>query len=245
MPAPRPLAAVLQDVARLLPALHGRIAALPAAQPGLSAALLQYWHQQQAEAGPHYWAARSWSMLIWQPAYLSVLAVHTGHAALQLHGLQQDVHNGTTAGFSLPMHQPATGDEPQLIALAAAQLLAYQQQHLPLLQAGQAYSGYLASCMTVDCVLSALQMAAQDAGWCPLRQQQLAASWLQALQLTRHGNLMQVAVAPGQCRTALARKGCCQHFRLSGAEACCDCPRWPMPERLQRIRQQWQLAANP
>jgi siderophore ferric iron reductase len=239
------LLTLLGTIARCLPALQGRIGAPQPAQHGLAAALLQHWRASQPAAGHHYWTARSWGMLIWQPAYLSVLAVHLGHSTLSLQGLQQDLHAGHTSGFSLPEHATASGSEAELIVAAAQQLLAYQQLHLPQLQAEQAYSGYLASCLTVDCVLSALQLAAGTRAWHPAQQQRYATRWLEALQLTRHGTLMQVDVAPGQCCTALARKGCCQHFRLDGAEACSDCPRWPMPERLQRIRQQWLLAANP
>ena len=60
--------------------------------------------------------------------------------------------------------------------------------------------------------------------------------------LPRHGRLMAVELPDGLCRTALDRKGCCQHFRIPGAEACSSCPRWPAAERLQRIRQELQAS---
>ncbi|WP_051304856.1 siderophore ferric iron reductase [Chitinilyticum litopenaei] len=233
---------LFSTLAGILPALQGRLAPAAAAQSDLPARLLAHWRTAQPQAGRIYWAARSWSMLIWQPAYLSVLAVHCGQAALPLAGLQQDVHGGGTAGFALPASQPASGETARLIAAAAAALLAYQDEQLPLLQSAQPYSAYQASCLTVDCVLSALQLASSTLGWDSRTELAWMEVWLAALRLPRHGRLMAVELPDGQCRTALDRKGCCQHFRIPGAEACSSCPRWPAAERLQRIRQELQAS---
>jgi hypothetical protein len=45
------------------------------------AALHAYWQQAHTQAGPHYWPTCSWTLLIWQPIYFSVLAIHLGRRA--------------------------------------------------------------------------------------------------------------------------------------------------------------------
>ncbi|MBE9610638.1 siderophore ferric iron reductase [Chitinilyticum piscinae] len=232
--------ALLAQIAGILPALAGRVEPVPCRQLDLAASLLEHWQRAQPAAGRAYWTARSWSMLIWQPAYLSVLTVHCGGQVLDLAGMQQVCTEGSTAGFTLPPQQPMTGETGVLLQHAAAGLLAYRQAQLPQLQAIQPYSAHQASCLMVDCVLSALQLAGSTLGWPATTEEWWAGQWLGALQLTRHGRLMRIEVEPGRCRTALERQGCCQHFRIPGAVACSTCPRWPLPERLQLIRQEWQ-----
>ncbi|WP_410499973.1 (2Fe-2S)-binding protein [Chitinibacter sp. S2-10] len=231
------LSATLDDVARAMPALRGRVVSGITAQPELAADLLTHWRLVQPAAGRLYWAARSWSMLIWQPAYLSVFAVYCSRVAVPLSGLWQDVSQGSTAGFAIAAttltdsEADAVKQPDGLIAAAAHYLLDYQQEHLPRLQAIEPYSTYQAACMSVDCLLSALQIVAARLNWNAETVLLQADVWLDALQLQRHGRLMRIETVSGSC-TALDRKGCCQHFRIPGETACASCPRRPMSERL-------------
>ncbi|QLG87580.1 siderophore ferric iron reductase [Chitinibacter bivalviorum] len=233
--SPNTLTVALDQVAAVLPTLRGRVAQTNA-QPRLAEALYAHWQAAQPAAGRHYWSARSWGMLIWQPAYLAVLAVHQAQCALSLTGLQQSVSAGVTSGFTLPNQQLQCGGTDALIAYTANSLRIYHQQHYPQLNAVQPYAERLAACLTVDCVLSALLLANQIQRWPEQRLVQLAERWLTALQWTRHGALMQIELPAGRRVPALLRQGCCQHFRLQGEAPCSNCPRRPLDERIEIMR---------
>nr|WP_314899518.1 siderophore ferric iron reductase [uncultured Deefgea sp.] len=238
------LQSVLDQVAVLLPALQGRQMAqhqrhhlkqLQLLQVDLSAQLLSHWQAAQPQAGRPYWCARSWGMLMWQPAYLSVFAVYASHAALDLNGLLQDAQAGVTQGFALPEGAVHFGERDELIASAAQFLQDYHHIHYAQLTTLQTYSAKQAACMSVDCILAALLYVQQHYGWSNAELAAQSDAWLAALQWTRHGNLMFISLHEREI-AALNRQGCCQHFRIPGEDACSTCPRWPMPIRIEKIQ---------
>ena len=229
------LQSVLDQVAVLLPALQGRQTAQHQQQTELSAQLLRHWQAAQPQAGRPYWCARSWGMLMWQPAYLTVFAVYASRTALDLTSLWQDAQAGITQGFALPEQAAHFGAQHEIIPAAAQSLQHYHQRHYAQLNSIYAYSAKQAACMTVDCILAALLHAQQHYGWSNSELAAQSDAWLAALQWSRHGNLMFIPLA--ECEiAALNRQGCCQHFRIPAETACSTCPRWPMPIRIEKIK---------
>ncbi|WP_027467682.1 siderophore ferric iron reductase [Deefgea rivuli] len=229
------LQSVLDQVAVLLPALQGQLAAPRNQQNDLPAELLTHWQAAQPQAGKLYWCARSWGMLMWQPAYLTVFAVYASRTALDLSGFWQDAQVGITQGFTLPEEAAYRGAQHEIIPAAAQFLLDYHQRQYAQLNTIYAYSAKQAACMTVDCVLAALLHAQQHYAWSNSELAAHSEAWLEALQWTRHGNLMFIPLHENEI-AALNRQGCCQHFRIPGEEACSTCPRWPMPIRVEKIK---------
>lgn len=121
---------LLDVISRSLPGLQGRIGAAGAdllvcgseGNDRRIAALYQHWQQAHPEAGPHYWTVRSWTYLVWQPIYLTLLGVHLAQRVPCLASLGQAVQGGVVSGFCLPEHCPQQATEDQLIGLAASQL---------------------------------------------------------------------------------------------------------------------------
>ncbi|WP_297574992.1 siderophore ferric iron reductase [uncultured Deefgea sp.] len=228
----------LEQIANSFPALRGQFGNARGEQTQLAQQLLTHWQQAQPLAGPAYWRARSWGMLIWQPAYLAVFAVHQAHTAINLDGLWQAEQAGITNGFTLSTQPLAQGMPSDIIHAAAQSLLRYHQQQYAHLNALTPYSAHQAACLTVDCVLSALMLVFPEHEADHPALTKASEQWLTALQWLRHGNLMPISLPDDRCVPALKRQGCCQHFRLPQQEACSTCPRWPMPIRIEKIRQE-------
>jgi siderophore ferric iron reductase len=236
---PQSLAELLATVSQALPILAGRIRPDDSVRADWVAQLYADLQAAHPEAGPHYWATRSWSLLIWQPAYLSVLSVHLGQSLPQLDRLEQDLKPCYVAGFSLPVHQVETGSQSALIARAGQQLQAIQQSSLAQLRQQRPFSAKLAACLLADCLLSVLMMLPSiDARWSIEQVRALANEWLNACGLSKNGGLHTIDLSPKKPQLALDRKGCCQHFRRSDGELCSSCPKHPLPQRLQLIRQE-------
>ncbi|WP_051258961.1 siderophore ferric iron reductase [Chitinibacter tainanensis] len=230
------LPAVLTEIARVCPYLHGQAGPERGEQHSLIGELYAHWQSRTPEAGVHYWRARSWGMLMWQPAYACVLAVHCAHRALDLEHFWQTVCAGVTHSWTLPADAANSEASTPVITQAAQSLLRYHHAHYKQLVQLSRYSAKQAACMTVDCVLSALLLVAQHFKWSAHQLDAQTACWLDALGWQQHGSVMQVRLPSGACVPALNRQGCCQHFRLPGQEACSTCPRWPIPIRLEKIR---------
>lgn len=237
MSASAELNAVLERVAEAQPVLVGSVSmTLRGNTTARAAQLYQYWQGAELDAGRAYWAARSWGQLIWQPLYLSVLSVHLTGALPRLGGLCQDLSHGRLAGFSLPPHRPRPGREAELIALAGRQLRRRLRAWFSALQRLVPYPTQQASALAADCLLGALLLLPGTAGpWSRERLERAATRWLAACQLQERSGLLFYALADGGQSADLARRACCQHYRLDSP--CASCPRLRLPERLQRLRQ--------
>lgn len=236
---------LLHLAARALPGLAGEIGTaadhqLICGSPGNAArvsALHCYWQQSHPEAGPHYWSARSWSLLIWQPIYLSLLAVHLGGRAPCLAQMGQSVMAGSVHGFRLPPHCPYGGDQSALIACASAQLQAFVDTQLEEFNAVAAIYPKMARLLVADCVRAALLLAQRHA---PVGDDALLEAerhWLAALALPGGGALVPLELEDGRHCLGMGRKVCCQHFRRVDGELCASCPKLGKDERLQRLRE--------
>lgn len=241
---------LLDVIARSLPGLQGRIGVpgadlLVCGSEGNDrriAALYHYWQQAHPEAGAHYWTVRSWTYLVWQPIYLTLLGVHLAQRVPCLASLGQAVQGGVVSGFCLPEHCPQQAMEDQLIGLAASQLeQLLRRQHAEFCQV-QNIHGKLAQRLAADYVLAALLLVQRQLTLDNQQLRALAARWLEVLGLRGGSDLLEVRLDDGRDCLALERKACCQHFRRCDGELCNTCPKLRRDERLLRLREELALA---
>ncbi|GGY20154.1 siderophore ferric iron reductase [Paludibacterium paludis] len=243
---------LLHRVKNCLPGLDGRVGApdpdaivVGADNRRQLQALRDHWQQAHPEAGPHYWSSRCWSLLVWQPVYLSVLSVHLGHLAPRLATLGQRATQGFISGFSLPEHQPHAGSETQLIQAACAEIRLVCERLFADLNAVQKVHAKLAGRLKADCVMAALLHTQQcHPGLDDEALERLGRRWLAALELPDASGLMRVPLSGGRQRLALHRKVCCQHFRRCDGELCSTCPKLSLEQRLTRLRQEFADAVS-
>ncbi|MEQ6289216.1 siderophore ferric iron reductase [Vogesella sp. GCM10023246] len=237
---------LLAAISRALPGLDGVIAAAAAdaitadaANPAPVRQLVAHWQQAHPEAGPHYWGSRSWTLLVWQPVYLAVLAVQLAGCLPRLSGMAQRQHGGFVAGFALPDAGLQRGSEAALIASAGAQLQALSQPLLALVNQQVKLHPKMAGRLLADCLLAALLHAQRcDARLDNARLLALAPQWLAALAQPDASALMTVALDDGRHKLALERKVCCQHFRRCDGELCSSCPKLKPAARLALLKQE-------
>lgn len=237
---------LLDVISHSLPGLQVRIGAADADQlvcgsegnPQRIATLYQHWRQAHPEAGPHYWTVRSWTYLVWQPVYLTVLSVHLAQRMPCLSSLAQTVQNGVVSGFCLPEHCPQQAAQEALISLAASQLeRLLRRQHAEFCQV-QNIHGKLAQRLAADYVLAALLQVQRQLTLDNSQLRALAARWLEALGLRGSSDLLEVRLEDGRDCLSLERKACCQHFRRCDGELCSTCPKLRRDERLLRLREE-------
>ena len=101
------------------PSLTGEVLVSDRTEPGYIVAgidngraigeLYDYWREHFPEGGEPYWSVRSWTMLVWQPAFLAIAAVHGAGLSIDLLRLQQRRSGGVLAGFRLPTDALVSG----------------------------------------------------------------------------------------------------------------------------------------
>ncbi|TBU90894.1 siderophore ferric iron reductase [Phytopseudomonas dryadis] len=240
---------VLEVTARTLPGLSGRVGASgrdelacgAADNPARIAALYRHWQFACPEAGVHYWTARTWTLLIWQPIYLSLLGVHLAGRLPSLQGMGQSVCEGVVSGFCLPEHAPRRAHEDALIGLAAEQLRQLLERQLLEFDAVVAIHHKLARRLQADYVLAALLLIQRQRALDNARLHELEQRWLTALGLQGGSSLIEVRLDDGRARLALGRKVCCQHFRRADGQLCSTCPKLKQDERMTRLRRELSL----
>ncbi len=209
--------------------------------PSRIAALCAHWEQAHPEAGHHYWNSRSWSLLIWQPIYLSMLAVQLARRAPCLAKMGQSVSVGFVSGFCLPQHCPRKGVSQDLIRFAADELRHFIEQQLGEFNSVSAIHPKQGRLLAADCARAALLLT-QRCQLLPNEQlRELEGLWMEALALSAGSSLIEVSIDDGRGRLALGRKVCCQHFRRADGEFCNTCPKLKQEERLCRLREAFAL----
>ncbi|MCX5462595.1 MULTISPECIES: siderophore ferric iron reductase [Alcaligenes] len=239
------LAYLIRLTSTALPGLDGRIGVpgpdqLVCGTPGNArrlAALHEELRQHHPEAGKHYWAVRTWTLLIWQPIYLSLLAVHVAGLAPILTHLGQSVENAFVGGYSLPEHPPHQGDESTLIQLAGKEIrTVIEAQIAELNSAGERFiAPKLARLLAVDCVCAALLLVQQEQALDNESLRLLEQHWLKSLAQPPVSALLTLQLDDGRECLGLDRRACCLHFHRSDGEPCNSCPKLEQSERLKRM----------
>lgn len=206
--------------------------------------LYQHWQTQYPEAGNRYWAARSWTLLIWQPIYLSIVAVHGCQIVPPLDQLAQHVKQGVVAGYSLTTEIWQSETEPTCLSIAA---LALTQMHHTFFNQCQSIFNlrpHFASRLAADIVLSGLiRLTSIVPSITNERIQELAAQWLHELSWQDESHLMVITLDNHTQHLALDRKSCCFNYCRADGKLCSTCPKLSRDERKQRIAQELSIHA--
>jgi siderophore ferric iron reductase len=186
--------------------------------------------------GSPFWAVRLWTNLIWQPAYLAVIAVHLHGAVPDLLGLSQARRGIFIDGYRLRPAPFQTGETKAMIHQAAAQLGPMFETLLAEINTLERLRPLPAGRLLADRMLSLMV-------WLGSRRRELDARallnlselWLGALDLTGQGQLEILSGSDGRSHAVVRRKGCCLDYLIDPDRLCASCPR--QPEAVRQARQ--------
>ncbi len=208
-------------------------------QPGAdNAALLAELHAALAatypKAGPAFYAVRLWTNLIWQPAYLAVIAAHIHGAMPDLSGLSQQRRGIYVDGYRLLPGAQVSGSVEALIDNGGSQIKAMTARLLDEVNAVVKLKPLPARRLLADRMLSLMV-------WLGQRRRDLppeaiaahAEHWLAVLGLTGQGTLEPVE-ATGHRLLVVKRKGCCLDYLIDPDRYCATCPKQDNDLRVAR-----------
>ncbi len=195
------------------------------------------------DAGRHYWSARSWGLLTWQPVLLTLAATELLRCRVDLSQLGQRSQGHFVMGMTLG--DGLLGEASVSRRQAGAHLRDICDQYLVELGQVIKMNPVLARRLLADRILATLlRMRPLLADNSHAATYHLANEWLEAAGLTGASALTAFELPQGGSELALDRKGCCQHFRLEGAELCKTCPRQPVSIRIKRLQEEWSSDAG-
>jgi siderophore ferric iron reductase len=190
------------------------------------------------QAGQPLWAVRVWTNLVWQPAYLAVIAVHFSGMAPVLSGMSQ-----RWVGIHIDGYRIA--DEPisglpcyALIDRAGADLRAFCDGLLAEINAITRLKRLPALRLLADRMLglmTLLQRQRPDLPAATIRA--YSERWLAAMGLTGQGDLESLFLPDGREVLVIARKGCCLDYLIEPDAYCTSCPKQTDAVRRQRQRE--------
>lgn len=194
------------------------------ADSGIIADLVRVTAQAHQAAGPAYWAARSWSMLVWQPCVLAVLAVHDLDRALAIDRMQQRVDGTLVAGYRFCDPALGTANDPlTLTAQALSSLTDTLFWRLSgIIKIKRVYAERLLADRLLGVLLSRSSVAnGRDA----VTLLASKARWLSAMGLEGASDIALKISEDGEPRPQLVRKACCLHYRTEPGALCASCPK--------------------
>jgi siderophore ferric iron reductase len=209
-------------------------------RPGAdNSAVLGQLHQALAttypKAGPAFHAVRLWTNLIWQPAYLAVIAAHIHGAMPDLNGLSQHRRGIYVDGYRL-LPGPQTAGQPEtLIALAGAQLRPMTAALLEEINAVVKLRPLPARRLLADRMLSLMVWLRQRRPDVPPDViEAWSEQWLDVLGVSGQGRLEPVDLPDGRRLLIVGRKGCCLDYLIDPDRYCASCPKQDRELRVAR-----------
>ncbi|PXA99774.1 siderophore ferric iron reductase [Nostoc sp. 3335mG] len=188
-------------------------------------------------AGEPYYAVQLWTTLIWQPAYLAVIAVHVHGALPDIRAMSQKVRDTAVSGFRLPPGPQQRAATEAMIAQAGQSLRAMTDAMLVEVNAVSRLKRLPALRLLADRMLG-LMVRLRD--YCPGitldAQERFCALWLEAMGLRGQGHLDRLDLADGRQVLVIARKGCCLDYRAFPGTYCSSCPKQDDAVRIGRQR---------
>lgn len=185
-------------------------------------------------AGPAFHAVRLWTNLIWQPAYLAVIAAHIHGAMPDLGGLSQQRRGIHVDGYRLVPGAQRSGPVETLIADGGSQLKTMAATMLAEVNGLARLKPLPARRLLADRMLSLMVWLGQRRRDLPSETiEAYSQQWLEALGLTGQGTLEPVE-AGGQRLLIVKRKGCCLDYRIDPDRYCASCPKQDDAVRVAR-----------
>lgn len=187
------------------------------------------------EAGEAFYAVRLWTNLLWQPAYLAVIAAHCHGAVPDLSTLSQERRGIYVDGYRLAPGPQQSGTLEQMIGRAAAQLKAMADALLIEINTVTRLKPVPARRLLADRMLGLMVWLGQRRRDLPAETIEHSSSlWLDALDLTGQGDLEPIAGPQGQRLLIVRRKGCCLDYRIDPDRLCASCPKQDNDLRVAR-----------
>jgi siderophore ferric iron reductase len=197
-------------------------------------------------AGQPYYAARSWNNLIWQPAYLAVIAVHLHGAVPELAQISQSRQNLDMDGYRLPPGPQFEGPLEVMIDKAGRELRALADVILVELNEVTKLKRLPAMRLLADRMLGLMVRLGQyDPELTIDQQRRFCALWLKAMGLTGQGELELLDLDDGRQVLITARKGCCMDYLAFPDRYCASCPKQDDDIRIARQRDAAVAELNP
>lgn len=187
-------------------------------------------------AGQPFYAVRLWTNLIWQPAYLAVIAVHAHGALPQLSAMSQAVKGIDVSGFRMAPGPQFRADTDALIARAGQELRSLADVMLAEINAVTKLKRIPALRLLADRMLGLMLRLGHYAGLDQAEQRRVCALWLKAMGLTGQGDLETLELNDGTSVLIIARKGCCLDYLAMPDVYCSTCPKQDDHVRIQRQR---------
>lgn len=187
------------------------------------------------QASPAFHAVRLWTNLIWQPAYLAVIAAHLHGAMPDLGGLSQQRRGIYIDGYRLVAGTQTSGPVETLISQGAGQLKAMGATMLDEVNGLARLKPLPARRLMADRMLSLMVWLSQRRRDLPVEAiEAYAAQWLDELGLTGQGTLERVSAGDGRVLVIVKRKGCCLDYLIDPDRYCATCPKQDNAVRLAR-----------
>lgn len=194
-------------------------------QPDSVAAMIEQVHSYHVDSAPLYLRYRCWTLLLWQPVYLSVAAVNDGHALLPLDNIRQRCQHGSVYGFQQLLLEPSQQPLSERLQQQASWLQNYAQQAMALLpQELQCKPKHLWG------LLADLLWLALQAGWQSQRQRdpwyQQGLLWQQAVLAQQPLAGQRDLIYQAQLQHWQIQRGSCCFAYLNPATTPCEgCPK--------------------
>jgi siderophore ferric iron reductase len=214
-------------------------------QQSVIQALLSHYSQAQPIAGKDYWATRVWTLIIWQPIYLSVYSVHVMKKPLNLCALQQRVELGVIYGYGFQgsTFEDEDSHNPQMtLAIMAQRLKQMMDDSFESLNALMTLNKANSYGLIADSIMHAL-LALQELDPCFDDQTliELAKQWCHELGLVnRKGQLLSelqvIELKNLDSQLVLKRKSCCKHYLVDQDDLCTSCSRQSWQTRIKRYQ---------
>ena len=187
------------------------------------------------QAGPAFYAVRLWTNLLWQPAYLAVIAAHIHGAIPDLTTLSQQRRGIYVDGYRLLPGAQTAGSAEELIAEGARQLKPITATMLDEVNALTMLKPLPAKRLFADRMLSLMVWLSQRRRDIPAETiERYSALWLDALGLTGQGELEPIAGPTGQRLLIVKRRGCCLDYLIDPDRLCATCPKQDNAVRVAR-----------
>lgn len=195
--------------------------------------------QAYPEAGRHYWAFRTWGLLVWQPVYLTLAGIHLHRMAIRSECISQQAESCMVWGSRIADHAPFEGNEDELLDAAARSLREGTGMLLDTCAATIDLHPKAAGRLLADCVTAAtLCVMPLRPDWSVDDAAAWGERWLDALRLRGAAGFLRYRDRVGGDRLAMERKVCCLVYKRHDGALCDTCPRIPLPERVAHLQHQ-------
>lgn len=188
------------------------------------------------DAAKPYYQTRMWTSLVWQPAYVAVIAVHVLGVLPDLSKISQATARGRDiSGFRLPAGPQQTGDVETLIARAGADLRATCDGILADINAVGRLKPLPARRLLADRMLGLMVRLQEFVPGIAIEEQlRFCGLWLDAMGLAGEGSLDRITLEDARELLIMRRKGCCLDYLAMPGIYCISCPRQDDALRLSR-----------